>query len=436
MTRITSGPLKRALIVEKPSPKLDQILRDAGVAVKRLDSSPPEDELIRELQDFRAQALFKRSRVVVSRKVIESCPELYGIHLCCIGDDSVDKQACADHGVFVFNDPVSNGRSVVELVIGNMISLSRRLFETNTECRKGVWEKNNIRRFEVLGKNLCILGLGNIGRGVARAASALGMNIFFYDTRQVSVELGTELGWTHVESIEELFRISDCLSVHLSASDIHGLTNEGILKKDLFMSFGQDRPKGPRVFMNFSRGFLHHPSALTEAIQAGVIHRAAVDVYPKEPRLGESWENPYKECPEVVVYPHIGASTQEAQPRIASRVAETFLTFSCSGAIRDTPYRPRMTLNLTEGAKPGQTLLMVSHSTARGTKRAIDEVIYNSGASNIASVHKDFNDLGLAYDLAKLDKPLEGDDIQDLIALAAKFTDDPNAIRSVRQVQF
>ena len=119
------------------------------------------------------------------------------IQLCCIGDDSVDKQACADHGVMIFNDPVSNGRSVIELVIGNLITLSRRLYETSEECKTGIWNKNNTDRYEIRGKALGVLGLGNIGRGVARAAEALGMKVCFFDTRQVSVELGIEMGWPH-----------------------------------------------------------------------------------------------------------------------------------------------------------------------------------------------------------------------------------------------
>ena len=432
MTRRWTGPLRRALVVENPSDHLDEDLAAAGVAVRRLRETPDEDELIRQLQDFQANALFKRSRVPVTRRVVESCPELLVVQLCCIGDDSVDKQACADHGVMVFNDPVSNGRSVVELVIGNLISLSRRLFETSTGCREGEWAKNNTERFEVLGKRLGVLGLGNIGRGVARAAQALGMEIVFYDTRQVSAELGVELGWRKAESIEELFRCSDCVSVHLSARDIRGASNEAILHRERFLQLGADRPDGPRIFLNFSRGFLHTPEALIEAIEAGAIRRAAVDVYPKEPRVGDVWSNPYAACPKIAVFPHIGASTQEAQPRIARRVAETFVAFSRKGAVRDTPFRVRTALALSEAPEPGEALLMVLHSTARGTKRAVDEAIYEAGASNLASVHKDFNDLGFAYDLARLDKPLNDAEIDLLIKRAEELTGDPKAIRSVR----
>ena len=159
MLKYLMGPIKKVLVVENPAVLLDEILVDAGIEVVRLSYVPNEEQLIAEINKVGAQALFKRSRVPVTRHVLEKCPSLFVIQLCCIGDDSVDKQACADHGVMVFNDPISNGRSVVELVIGNMITLSRRLYETNHRCREGNWDKNNHHRFEVMGKNISILGL-------------------------------------------------------------------------------------------------------------------------------------------------------------------------------------------------------------------------------------------------------------------------------------
>ena len=164
--------------------------------------------------------------------------------------------------------------------------------------------------------------------------------------------------------------------------------------------------------------------------------RAAVDVYPKEPRKGETWSNPYEDTPQVVVFPHIGASTQEAQPRIARRVSQTFGDFSLLGMVRETPFRVRSSLALSEKPKAGQALLMVFHSTARGTKRAIGEAIYDANCSNLASVHTDFDAYGFAYDLALLDAPLSEEAIKDITARAERLTGDPKAIRSVRQRVF
>jgi D-3-phosphoglycerate dehydrogenase len=435
MARITMGQIQRALVVEGPDPSLDEALKSAGVEVCRVNGAPSEEELIALLEKTQAQVIFKRSRTPITRSVVQSAPGLLAIQLCCIGDDSVDKQACADHGVLVFNDPVSNARSVVELAISHLIALARRLYETDHACRAGVWEKTNEGRYEVKGKVLGVVGLGNIGRQVARAAEAMGMQVRFFDSRYAAQEVGIEFGWEESSSLEDLFRKSDFVTAHLSARDVSGRSNEGVLSRDVLAQLGQERgPASPRIFLNLSRGFLHSPEDLTSLIDEGIIRRAAVDVYPEEPRGQEAWENPYRDHPSVVVSPHIGASTQEAQPRIAKRVARTLLGFSRYGSVRDMVFAPKVKLGLVEDGAEGKVLLCVAHSTERGTKRAIDEVIYQAGASNLSSVHKDFEDLGVAYDLAAIDRSLTMEEIRTLVDSAAAVTGDPRAIRSVRQI--
>lgn len=431
------GPLTRALVVESPHESLDRLLEAQGMTVFRKKGDAPEvPELISLLQETRAQVLFKRSRVPVTREVVEACPELLVVQLCCIGDDSVDKQACADHGVLVFNDPVSNGRSVVELVVAHLISLSRRLYETNNECREGVWNKTDKERYEVRGKTLGVLGLGNIGRATARVCEQLGMNIRFYDCRQVAREVGTEMGWFACDSVETLLRTSDCVTVHVSARDADGRSNAGLLSGGVLHQLGAERPaNSPRIFLNLSRGFLHSADDLCSAIADGRIRRAAVDVYPAEPRgKGDAWVNPYHDCPQVAVTPHIGASTQEAQPRIAERVARTLGQFSKSGAVRDCVYNPRAVLGLGDEARGSGAVLIVAHSTARGTKLSIDDAIYKAGASNMSSAHRDFAELGLAIDVAAIDAPLSEAQLAALCDETARLTGHVDAIRSIRQV--
>jgi len=435
MARVHIGQITRALVVEGPDPSLDAALEKGGITVHRVGGSPSESELIELIHSTGSQVIFKRSRTMVTRAVIEACPTLLGIQLCCIGDDSVDKQACADHGVLVFNDPVSNARSVVELAVSHLIALARRLYETDLACRAGVWEKTNEGRYEVKGKVLGVLGLGNIGRQVARAADAMGMTIRFFDSRYAATEVGIEFGWEESQSIEDLFRKSDFVTAHLSARDANGRSNDGVLSRDVLSQLGAERGEGcPRIFLNLSRGFLHDPEDLKALIASGQIRRAAVDVFPDEPRGTEPWVNPYKDHPQVIVTPHIGASTQEAQPRIARRVARTFLRFSHYGSVRDMVFSPKIKLGLVEDGAEGKVLLGVAHSTTRGTKRAIDDAIYQSGASNLSSVHKDFEDLGVAYDLAAIDRALSEEEIRGLVENAAQITGDEQAIRSVRQI--
>lgn len=434
MVRILTEPFSRALIIESPHPSLDEYLNKVGIETTRVDKIPDSQALIDALETTRAQVLFKRSQVPVTREVIEASPELFAVQLCCIGDDSVDKVACAEHGVLVFNDPVSNGRSVVELAIGHMIALSRRLFETDQQTHANQWEKTASGRFEILGKELGIVGLGNIGRRVARTAEALGMHVRFFDTRMVAQEVGEEMGWVRCDSVDELFRTSDLVTVHTSARDHRGKDNEGLLDHAL-SKLAADRPdNSPRVFLNLARGNIHSSEALLDAVRTGAVRRAAVDVYPEEPAPGApAWVNPYAGVAKITCTPHIGAATQEAQPRIARRVAHTIGSFSRAGALRDCVYSPRSKLQLSD-AVPGRTVLAVVHSTTRGTKKAVGDAIFAAEASNLGSSHEDF-EIGIAYDLALLDRPLPRTELEKLVETAADLAKDPGAVRSIRQIQ-
>ena len=434
MVRQHLGPFRSGLVVEHPDTALDGILAADGMTLDRRTEVPDEEALIRWLQEGTHPVLFKRSRVPVTRRVVEACPSLLAVQLCCIGDDSVDKRACAEHGVMVFNDPVSNGRSVVELAIGHLVALSRRLYETYDHTRAGGFDKSQDERFEVQGRVLGILGLGNIGRATARAAEALGMRVAFHDTREVAREVGREMGWELCESIDALFRASDMVSVHVSAEDaVSGTRNEGLLTRQDFAQLAADRPQpSPRLFLNLARGFLYEPSDLLEAIRAGEVRRAAVDVYPEEPRGSAPWVNPYATEPRVATTPHLGAATLDAQPRIARRVAHTLRGFGRTGALRDCVYRPRLELGLGDVPAGAHTLAVV-HSTTRGTRKAIQDAIFEAGASAESTAHQDFDELGIAYDLTALDRPLTEAQLARMVELARALTGETTPIRSIRQ---
>ena len=433
MARILMDRFDTAVVVESPHRSLDPLLTDAGMTVHRVDAVADEDALIDALNRTRAQVLFKRSQVAVTRRVVEACPHLFAVQLCCIGTDSVDKAACADHGVLVFNDPISNGRSVVELAIGHLIALSRRLYETDVEMHASAWNKSASGRFEILGKTLGVVGLGNIGRATARAAEAMGMRIRFYDNRLVAQEVGIEMGWEKASSLSELFRTSDCVTVHTSARDAWDRDNNQLLN-DVLGELAADRPEGsPRIFLNLARGNLHSTEALLAAVRSGAIRRAAVDVYPSEPAPGQAaWSNPYADEPRISCTPHIGAATQEAQPRIARRVATTMAHFSQYGALRDCVFEPRAVMDLGDQVR-GAAMLAVVHSVSRGTKKAVDDAIFEAEASNLGSSHRDFPN-GLAYDVSVLDRPLSRAELERLVTRAADLARDADAIRSIRQV--
>ncbi len=433
MARIHMEPFTRALVIESPHRSLDDFLREDGIEPVRRDEIAETPELIAALQETGAQVLFKRSRVMVTAEVLDACPSLLAVQLCCIGTDSVDLKSCAERGVLVFNDPISNGRSVVELAIGHMIALARRLYETDVEMHHGTWRKTASGRYEVQGKRLGVVGLGNIGRAVAKVSEELGLEVAFHDTRPVAAEVGTEMGWECVPDLVRLFRTSDIVTVHTSARDAWGKDNTGLLDEAL-SQLGAERPSdSPRLFMNLARGNLHSERALLDAVGSGAVRRAAVDVYSEEPGPGqEGWPNPYADEPRVVCTPHIGAATQEAQPRIARRVATTMGAFSRYGTVRDCVFSPRAQMSVRDDAN-GHVVLAVVHSTARGTKKAVDDAIYEAEASNLGSSHRDF-DIGVAYDLSVLDRPLSREELERLADRSKEIARDPDAVKIIRQI--
>lgn len=434
--RILRPRFKKALILEEPDESLDRHLQAMGIEPQRLGPELTEQrgKVLEILRQGGHDLLFKRSRFEVDEEVLKASPNLAAIMLACIGDDSVDKVACARQGVLVMNDPVSNGRSVVEMVMGEMICLARRIFEADRDGRQHLWTKHSKGRFELKGKNLAIIGLGNIGKQVARVAEDFGLNIYFYETRVVNREVGEALGWTACDSLAEAFRVADVVSVHVSAEDYRGRSNRGMITVEHFSQLGADRPeKSPRIFINAARGFLYDTEDLKEALSKGHVCRAAIDVFPSEPgSKSDPWVNPYADEKMVIATPHIGAATEEAQPRIAQYVATTTRMFNDYGTVRDCVYSPGQIIGVD--VDKALSILTVVHSDKRGTKKAVDDAIYEAGISNLESGHRDFPDYGFAYDVSALDRPLNREQLQHLVARAQELTGEPDAIRAIRQI--
>jgi len=432
--RIASGPLRRALILENPDPVLDDELRGSGWEVVRVSQTPDHEGLVALLEEHRPHVLFKRSRVEIDSALLAHAPDLFAVMLCCIGDDSVDKQAAADAGVLVLNDPRSNGRSVAEMVVGHILMGARRIPDAWTQTRGGQWDKTASGRFEVKGRRLGVYGLGNIGKQVARLAEALGMEILFYDNDEVAQAVGETMDWQVVDTPEELFAHADVVTVHVSAEDRRGRTNSGLLVRDLLAALGRERPAdSPRVFINLSRGFLLDPHTLREAVSAGSVRQAFIDVFRDEPSVGGAWDNPFADEPRIHCTPHIGAATQDAQPRIGRKMARTARLFSDKGTVEDCVFAPRQRIDVARSAQSSHVLAVV-HSDDRGTKKAVDDAIYSAGASNLQSAHRDFPRYGIAYDLSVLDRPLKEQEVRALIENAQQITGREDAIRAVRQI--
>jgi D-3-phosphoglycerate dehydrogenase len=430
--RYLNGKFKKALILEDPDPSLDDYLRKQGIEPDRRETQD-EDEVIEILKEGQHDLLYKRSRFVINDRVLQASENLAAVMLCCIGDDSVDKQACAREGVMVMNDPISNGWSVVEMVFGELITVARRLYDSVEKSNRHEWTKDNRERYELRGKSLSIIGLGNIGKQVAQLAKAFDMDIYFYDTNEVAREVGTTLGWKSCDSMAEAFRNGDFVTVHVSAEDSRGHSNENLLNyDDHFSKLGEKRGENsPRVFLNAARGFLYEPDDLIRAVTEGKIGHAMVDVFPVEPGNKEDpWHNPYAEVERIYNTPHIGAATQEAQPRIAKHKATTTQLFDCYGTVRDTVFSPGNVIGVE--AEDPDVIVTVIHSDVRGTKKAVDDCIYEAGLSNLQSSHRDFPRYGFAYDVNAVDRPLTSEQLTQLVEKARNITGDETAIRAIR----
>jgi len=403
--------------------------------VTRVEKTPTRAELIDLVVEHRPHLIFKRSRLGLDAEVFDAADELFAVMLCCIGDDSVDKQAAADRGILVLNDPRSNGRSVAEMVLAHLIAGSRRLPAAWQETRGHQWSKSAVGRFEIKGKRLGILGLGNIGKMVARLAEGFGMEVLFYDTDEVSVAVGETMEWRGVDSPEELFAESDMVTVHLSAEDRRGRSNEGIVTLDQLRSLGRGRPAdSPKVLVNLARGLIFQPEHLKTAVAEGAVRFAFVDVFPDEPQVGAaSWQNPYAETPAVFCTPHIGAATRDAQPRIAKKMGRTARLLSQKGTVEDCVFAPRRRIDVA-GSAESPHILAVVHSDERGTKKAVDDVIFAAGVNNLQSAHRDFPRYGVAYDLSVLERPLTVEEIDALVEESARLTGRDDAVRAIRQI--
>ncbi len=433
--RLHRGPLTRALVLESPDPELDEGLRGIGIKPVRVEATPDKAGIIALCERHRPHLIFKRSRLVIDADILDAAPELFAVMLCCIGDDSVDKQACADRGVLVLNDPRSNGRSVAELVIGILLMGARRIPEAWRATRKHQWTKSASGRFEVKGKTLGVLGLGNIGKQVARLAEGLGMTVLFHDSDEVAQAVGETMEWDSVDSFEELFAQSDVVSLHLSAEDARGRSNRGAVTREHLMTLGKDRPaESPRVFVNLARGFVVDPADLRAAVDADAVRHAFIDVYPEEPQAGQTaWTNPFAEYPQIHGTPHIGAATRDAQPRIARKMVRTARQFSLRGTVEDCVFMPRRRIDVARSAMSPHILAVV-HSDARGTKKAVDDAIYAAGVNNLQSTHQDFPRYGIAYDLSVLERPLTDEELAGLVEHAHELAEGPTPIRAIRQV--
>lgn len=322
----------KALLLENINPLATDILESRGFEVTTIKGALDEDELIAALDGV--DVLGIRSKTQVTARVLES-PEadgLLAVGAYCIGTNQIDLTAAAERGIAVFNAPYSNTRSVVELAFAEIIAMARRLTVQNADMHNGVWNKSALHSHEVRGRTLGIVGYGNIGSQLSVVAEMFGMRVLFYDIAE-KLALGNA---ERVTTLEELLERAEVISLHVDGR----ASNRNFFGAEQFAAM---RPRS--LFLNLCRGHVVDVDALADAIASGHVAGASVDVYPVEPKSsGEPFVSPLVGLPNVILTPHVGGSTMEAQHNIAEFVSGKLNGYVARGATEMSVNVPSVTL--------------------------------------------------------------------------------------------
>jgi D-3-phosphoglycerate dehydrogenase len=359
----TSYPKEKinVLLLENISDTAVNKLKAAGYAnVRKVGGAISEDQLIHELKDVHLLGI--RSKTQVTARVLAHAPKLQAIGAFCIGVNQIDLKAATKGGIVVFNAPYSNTRSVAELVVAASIMLIRRIPDKNMAAHRGIWNKVAKGSFEIRGKTLGLVGYGNIGSQVSVLAEALGMKVLFYDIL-TKLPLGNAAA---CHSLKELVGKADIVSLHVPETP----ATKYMINKALLKHFKKDS-----ILINYARGEVVDLDALADAIKAGDISGAAIDVYPWEPeKNGDHFDSPMQGLPNVLLTPHIGGSTMEAQENIGVDVSTKLLDFLEKGTTFGSHTVPVLNLPLLEGA---HRILHV-HNNVPGVLSEINTTLSNS----------------------------------------------------------
>jgi D-3-phosphoglycerate dehydrogenase len=358
----------KVLLLENIHPVAVESLRARGHEVELRAGSLSEDELLEVLaaQDGEGvQLLGIRSNTHLTARVLEAASDLVAVGCFCIGTNQVDLAAATQRGIAVFNAPYSNTRSVVELVIGEIIALARRLPEKTQKMHEGTWDKSAAGSHEIRGRTLGIVGYGNIGTQLSNVAEALGLRVIFYDTADKLAHGNAR----RMVTLDALLEEADVVTLHVDGRP----GNAGLFGADQFA-----RMKPRSLFINASRGMVVDDVALRENIESGHLAGAALDVFPVEPKVqGDAFESVLRGLDNVILTPHVGGSTQEAQEEIGWFVAGKLASFVAEGSTAlsvDLP--PVQPPPLSEGAR-----LAYLHVNVPGVLAELNAYLAEQGAN-------------------------------------------------------
>ena len=379
----------RILLLEGVDPSAVKALNDAGYTnVEYQKKALDGDALLEKIENVHFIGI--RSRTHLTREVLSHAHKLIGIGCFCIGTNQVDLQAAAELGIPVFNAPYSNTRSVAELVTGEYLQLLRDIPARNALLHRGGWNKAATGCFEARGKTLGIIGYGHIGTQVGILAESLGLSVVFYDIEN-KLSLGNA---KQLASLDELFAVSDIVTLHVPETEMtkHMINAEAFAKmKD-----------GVR-FLNASRGTVVDVDALADALRSGKVAGAAVDVFPKEPAFnGDEFVTPLREFDNVILTPHIGAGTEEAQRNIGTEVAEKLALYSDNGSTLTAVNFPEVSL---PAKRDNVSRLLHIHKNVPGVMRQINEIFAKLDINVAAQYLQTTADIGYVVMDIQYDEP-------------------------------
>jgi D-3-phosphoglycerate dehydrogenase len=326
----------KILFLENISEAAIRAFRDAGYSdIKKISGALSEDQLIQEIKSVHMIGI--RSKTQITERVLQHAEKLQAIGCFCIGTNQVNLTAARKRGVVVFNAPYSNTRSVAELVIGASIILIRKILDKDKAAHEGIWNKDAKGSFELRGKKLGIIGYGNIGSQVSILAEAMGMKVIFYDVL-TKLPLGNA---DARKSLKELVSESDIVTLHIPETS----QTKNIINKSLLKQF-----KKGAILINFARGEVVDLDALSKSLQEGHLSGAAIDVFPWEPeKNGDHFSSPLQNLSNVLLTPHIGGSTEEAQHNIGEDVSSKLLQYLEMGSTYGSHTVPELNLTPVEG---------------------------------------------------------------------------------------
>jgi D-3-phosphoglycerate dehydrogenase len=393
--KTTSYPKEKIniLFLENISDAAVKHFSESGyVSVRKLGGALSEEQLINEIKDVHLLGI--RSKTQITPKILDAAKKLQAIGCFCIGVNQVDLKSATSHGVVVFNAPYSNTRSVAELVIGLAILLIRRIPDKSKAAHEGIWLKEAKGSFELRGKTLGIIGYGNIGTQVSILAEGLGMKVIYYDT-VTKLPLGNA---SARKTLKEVVSQADIITLHVpETAQTKNLINKTVLKQF----------KKGSILLNYARGEVVDLESLAKCLQEGQISGAAIDVYPWEPeKNGDRFTTPLQGLPNVILTPHIGGSTEEAQENIGEDVSNKLFQYLETGTTLGSHTVPPLSLTHQEGTHR----ILHIHKNVPGVLSEINSTLSKHNINILGQYLKTNDEIG--YVVLDIDKRLSNQALQ------------------------